>query len=139
MSPFIHRFPELGTNETRTVTTAGLQGLPADEYALLELYCNEPGCDCRRVLIEVIARSTGDTLGIINFGWENREFYKQNLGLDEYAREVTAGSLDPMQPQSPHAPALLAIVRDVLKDAAYVQRLARHYAMFKATLRRPKP
>lgn len=57
------------------------------------------------MLIEVIARSTGDTLAIINFGWENREFYKQKLGLDEYAREVTAGSLDPMQPQSPHAPA----------------------------------
>jgi len=138
MSPFIQRFPELGTNETRTITTAGLAGLPADEYALLELYCDELGCDCRRVLIEVVARSTGDTLAIINYGWECREFYKRKLGLDEYAREVTNGSLDPMQPQSRHAPVLLAMFREVLKDPVYVERLARHYGMFKAAVERKR-
>jgi len=138
MSPFVQRFPELGTNETRTITTAGLQGLPADEYALLEHFCNEPGCDCRRVLFSVIARRTGETLAFINFGWESRDFYKRKLGLDEHAREVIAGSLDPMQPQSRHAPILLAMVREVLEDRAYVERLARHYAMFKAPVRRTR-
>lgn len=66
MTPFIQRFPDLDTRETRRVTTAGLAGLPADEYALLELYCDELDCDCRRVVIEVIARSTGETMAIIN-------------------------------------------------------------------------
>jgi len=137
MTPFIHRFPELGTRETRTVTTAGLQGLPADEYALLELYCDEAGCDCRRVVIQVIAHSTGDVLAIINYGWESQEFYQRKLGLEEYAREVIVAALDPLNPQSRHAPILLALFREVVKDHEYKGRLARHYRMFKATVRKP--
>lgn len=137
MTPFIQRFPELGTRETRTITTAGLQGLPADEYALLELYCNEHGCDCRRVVIEVVARSTGETLAIINYGWESLDFYEKKLRSEEYAREVVGGSLDPMNRQSRHAPILLAMFRDVIKDRAYTDRLARHYQLFKQTVRKP--
>jgi hypothetical protein len=137
MTPFIQRFTELGTRETRTITTAGLQGLPADEYALLELYCDEAGCDCRRVVIEVIARRTGDVLAIINYGWESREFYEKKLGSDEYAREVVGASLDPLNRQSRHAPILLAMFRDVVKDRAYKERLAQHYRMFKETVRKP--
>ena len=137
MTPFIQRFPELGTQETRTITTAGLQGLPADEYALLELYCDEPGCDCRRVVIEVIARSTGDTLAIINYGWESLEFYARKLGSDEYAQEVVSASLDPINPQSRHAHVLLAVFRDVVKDHDYKKRLARHYRLFRETVRQP--
>ncbi|MCU0782446.1 MAG: hypothetical protein MUF81_00070 [Verrucomicrobia bacterium] len=136
MSPFIHRFPELGTRETRTITTAGVADLPADDYALLELYCDELDCDCRRVMIEVVARSTGDTLTIINYGWEGLEFYKRKLGLEEYAREVMEASLDPLNPQSRHSPILLNLFRDVVKDQAYKERLARHYWMFKDALRR---
>jgi hypothetical protein len=136
MTPFIHRFPELGTRETRTITTAGVADLPADEYALLESYCDELGCDCRRVVIEVVARSTGDTLAIINYGWEGLEFYKRKLGLEEYAREVMEAALDPLNPQSRHAPILLELFRDVVKDQAYRERLARHYKLFKDALRR---
>lgn len=136
MSPFIHRLPELGTNETRTITTAGLGSLPADEYGLLELYCDELNCDCRRVVIEVIARSTGDTLAIINYGWESLKFYEQKLGSEDYAREVVAASLDPLNPQSRHAPILLGLFRDVVRDVAYQKRLARHYELFKDALRR---
>ena len=25
-------------------------GLPADDFALMESYCDEPDCDCRRVM-----------------------------------------------------------------------------------------
>jgi len=135
MTPFTQRFPELGTRETRTITTAGLASLPADEYALLELYCGESGCDCRRVVIEVVARSTGETVAIINYGWENLEFYEQKLGSEEYAREVVAASLDPINPQSRHAPMLLAMFREVVKHRAYTERLARHYQLFKDALR----
>lgn len=135
MTPFHHRFPGLGTRETRTITTAGIASLPADEYALVELYCDELGCDCRRVVIEIIARSTGDILAIINYGWESMEFYKQKLGLEEYAREVVEASLDPLNPQSRHAPILLNLFREVVKDRAYNDRLAQHYRLFKDSLR----
>jgi hypothetical protein len=135
MTPFIQRFPELGTRETRTITTAGSPDLPADEYALLELYCDEAGCDCRRVVIKAIVRSKGDTLAIINYGWENVPFYERNLRNREYALEVVEASLDPLNPQSRHAPGLLALFREVVKDAAYRERLARHYQLFKAAIR----
>ena len=104
---------------------------------MLELYCDEADCDCRRVVIEVIARSTGETLAIINFGWERASFYEQKLGSAEYAREVIGASLDPLNPQSRHAPVLLALFREVLKDPAYTDRLARHYQSFKQTVRKP--
>lgn len=135
MTPFIQRFPDLGTRETRSITTAGIAGLPADEYALLELYCDELDCDCCRVVIEVIARSTSETMAIINYGWEQREFYERKLGSNEHAREVVAASLAPLNPQSRHAPMLLAMFREVLKERAYTERLACHYRMFKETLR----
>ncbi|MGB5060998.1 MAG: hypothetical protein WBO48_20015 [Candidatus Promineifilaceae bacterium] len=28
--------------------------LPDGEYGLLEAYCNEPGCDCRRVMFTLL-------------------------------------------------------------------------------------
>jgi hypothetical protein len=136
MTPFMHRFPELGTQETRTLTVAGRTDLPDDEYGLLELYCDERGCDCRRVVVEVIARRTGRTLALINYGWDSVDFYAKNLHSREYAREVVAASLDPMNPQSEYAPVLLELFREVVKDPAYRQRLARHYQMFKMTLRK---
>ena len=82
--------------------------------------------------IEVVARRTGDTLAIINYGWESLEFYARKLGSGEYAQEVVSASLDPLNPQSRHAPILLAVFRDVVRDPDYKERLARHYRMFKA-------
>ena len=58
MSPFISRFPGLGEQETRVATILEDGDLPEGEYAFLELYCDEPGCDCRRVVIQVVERSS---------------------------------------------------------------------------------
>ena len=54
MVPFVHFFPQQGVAETRTLIIRGDSTVPDGEYGLLELYCVEPGCDCRRVLISVI-------------------------------------------------------------------------------------
>ena len=59
MIPFMERFPELGVRETRSVTATCQQDLPDGEYGFLELYCDEPGCDCRRVMIDVLRPETG--------------------------------------------------------------------------------
>jgi hypothetical protein len=43
-------FPETTLTETRTAKIpVGNSLLPADEYGLLEAYCDEEDCDCRRV------------------------------------------------------------------------------------------
>src|ERR1039458_3144226 len=51
MTPFMERFPEVGARETRSATVTQRQDLPDGEYGFLELYCDEPGCDCRRATI----------------------------------------------------------------------------------------
>ena len=59
MIPFAERFPELGARETRSVTAIHRPDLPDGEYGFLELYCDEPGCDCRRVMIDVLRPESG--------------------------------------------------------------------------------
>ena len=48
----------MAERETRTVTVqeGNPWGVPGDEYALVESYCTDPGCDCRRVMLNVLAR-----------------------------------------------------------------------------------
>lgn len=136
MTPFFERFPDLAARETRSmILPRPTGGLPAGRYGILELYCDEPGCDCRRVVFEVVEESRPNTpLAIINYGWESEQFYAAKLGGDrDSARQIRAGSLDPLNPQSELAPALLRLLQEVvLQDPAYVARLGRHYGMVKA-------
>lgn len=132
MSPFVSRFPGLGERETRVATIIEDDVLPAGEYAFFEFYCDEPGCDCRRVAIRVVERSTErKTWANINYGWEKPEYYVKALGSPGLARLASGAMLDPMLPQSEHAPALLRLFEEILEDPAYRERLKRHYAMFK--------
>jgi hypothetical protein len=139
MAPFFSRFPALAARETRTIKLLEpTAGLPAAEYGFLELYCNEPTCDCRRVLLQVRRSDHPDkVLATINYGWENEDFYAEWLHGDrEGARELVSASLDPLNPQSKHSPALLAVFRHiVLQDRSYVDRLRRHYRVFKGAQR----
>jgi hypothetical protein len=135
MAPFFSRFPELAARETRTVKLLEpFAGLPAGEYGFLELYCNEPTCDCRRVLFQVCrADRPNKVLATINYGWESEDFYAQWLHGDrESARELATADLDPLNTQTKLSPALLELFRQILlQDRAYIDRLRGHYRMFK--------
>ncbi|HEY5730412.1 MAG TPA: hypothetical protein VIS72_10200 [Anaerolineales bacterium] len=138
--PFYERFRELALNETRsfTVDEGNYPGLPADEYALLEAYCNDKNCDCRRVFFNVVSRKRQDIMAVVTYGWESEAFYRKwyGGGNDELTRmavsEMMGLGLNSASPQSRVAPALLAPIRDILlDDPAYVARLKRHYQIFK--------
>ena len=135
MSPFWERFPEIAARETRTLALFGPQeSLPAGNYGFLELYCDDPACDCRRVLLQVRSEARPATiLATINYGWETAAFYTQWLHGDRAgAREITQAELDPINPQTKFAPAFLRLFQKVvLPDTDYIHRLQRHYAMFK--------
>ncbi|HEX5219351.1 MAG TPA: DUF1186 domain-containing protein [Verrucomicrobiae bacterium] len=143
MIPFHSRFPELAASETRCLRVLDPGGkLPVGEYGYLEHYCNEPGCDCRRVLLCVTRANAPHTvLATINYGWESAEFYTRWMHGDAQAgRDLASACLDPFQPQSQYADYLLDhFQKAMITDPAYVARLALHYQMFKQDLLKRRP
>ncbi|MBW8003957.1 MAG: hypothetical protein FVQ80_18510 [Planctomycetes bacterium] len=100
--------------------------MPTDKYGLIELYCDEENCDCRRVFLNVISEKTGRILALINHGWESREYYVKWMGDDDplVIEDLKGPTLSISSPQSDLAPILLERVKQyVLKDPAYIERL----------------
>jgi hypothetical protein len=127
MCPFHELFPDQAWKECRVLHILRGDDPPAGEYALLESYCIEPGCDCRRVMLNVLPHFGGGYVATISFGFDRDA-------------EMAGPYLDPLNPQSAHAPAFLDLIRNVvLADAAYVARLESHYRQVKAAVAHPTP
>jgi hypothetical protein len=133
-------FPEIAKAETRFVSIRegpGGPALPADDYGFCEMFCNEPDCDCRRVFFYVVARRRAEAVAVIAWGWEPREFYRRWLRDDdpELLDELKGPCPNSLSPQSELADDLTALVRDILiQDPLYVERIKRHYQMFRAKI-----
>jgi hypothetical protein len=131
--PFYQFDPDRAHRETRSVILADPDPvLPAGQYSMIEMYCDEPGCDCRRVLFMVVSRDFEKPLAIVNYGWESVDFYARRAPFlsRKMAEDLHGPSLNPGSPQSKMAPAILSLIREVvLQDPAYIERLKRHYAM----------
>jgi hypothetical protein len=126
MQPFGELFPQLAQDECRVIWLPDApersDDIPADGYALVEFYCNDRKCDCRRVMLNLVRESTGQLVGVVSYG------------LCPDATPV-GPFLDPLHPRAKYAHLLLELVDDlVLSDTRYVERLRRHYAMFKAEI-----
>lgn len=128
---FTHHFPALGVAETRSLgLAAAAYGVPPGNYAFLEAYCTEPGCDCRRALIHVVERERG-FVALVSFGFDR-------------AAPMAGPYCDPLYPIPDYAAGLVRLLSEQLfSDPAYVERLQRHYRMMKdeaaPTAGRPKP
>jgi hypothetical protein len=123
---------EIGQSEYRFIQIQQHARLPAGHYGFWEFYCDEQGCDCRRVIFGVVAPHLGNGLITnIGFGWEPLKYYRK------WARHSEDGDLvgpyiDMLGPRSEYDDALLGLCRDhLVSDEAYVKRLARHYELFK--------
>ncbi len=119
--PFYSVFPDIATNETRVITVLRTQGnVPTGSYGLIEFYCPDPDCDCRRVMLNIVEEKHPTRfLASIGYAFDPDD-------------EMPGPYLDPMNPQSRYAEKLMEMVSDlVLTDAAYLERLERHYAMIK--------
>jgi len=120
--------PELAAQETRVMhTLVPQEELPVGAYGLLEFYCPDPACDCRRVMLNVAEEKQPDHfLASISYGFDRDD-------------EMAGPFLDPMNPQSEYAEKLLQLVEEtVLSDLRYVARLERHYALVKQAASDPK-
>lgn len=144
MIPFHSLLPDLAQREVRCVHVGPASGpspklaLPADEYVYLEFYCDDLGCDCRRVLFQVIAKDQpGKVFASISYGWEKESFYRKRTPWDpDSARGTVRGELDPLNAQSEFAEDFLELFRRSVLDEPYRLRLRRHYRLFREELSR---
>jgi hypothetical protein len=138
--PFHDLFPELAEAETRSITVLHDRseiGLPPGRYTFYEMFCNDRGCDCRRVFFYVVSSFRQGPEAVIAWGWESPEYYADWLGDDD--PEGIADMIGPCQNSmsqcSELAGPLVDVVRDwLLRDEAYVDRVKRHYRLFRARI-----
>lgn len=108
--------------------------MPPGEYTFLEMFCDEEGCDCRRVFFYVVSSRRRDVEAVVTYGWESPAFYAHWLRDPdaEMAAEMKGPGLNLCGPQSDIAPAILELFNEVLlPDAAYMDRVKRHYQLFR--------
>lgn len=131
MEPFYERFPDIAEKETRCLIVMNEEsGLPKGEYFLIESYCNRANCDCRRVFINISSKDM--ILATIGYGWESIEFYEQWMGGKELVKDVKGPILELTGQQTAYSKTLLELFEKVmLTDALFIERLKRHYTMFK--------
>lgn len=142
---FHTRFPEIAEKETRVVTVLESNkhsaSLPPGQYAFLEMFCNEPGCDCRRVFFIVTASPGENEEAVITYGWESAKFYRTwyKQGTSEEIAMLQGPELNVGSPQGRHADALLELFIDLLlPQSDYIDRIKRHYRLFRSTVDRPQ-
>lgn len=135
MRSFAALFPEIAARETLVLRIAAGQELPAGEYGFCEMYCSDPECDCRRVLLTVHGVNEHADWAVINYGWEPAAFYAQWARCPpDYAARMTRPMLDRCHEQSPYAPVLLCKLSLRLPSRVYDRRFAEHYQLFKKRL-----
>lgn len=135
MRDFHTRCPQEAEQETRTVTVLQHGGpLPKGTYGFIELYCDEDDCDCRRVVISVLAREKRKVVATLNYGWEKLSFYRRWIKGPWSTAGMRGVTLEPGVRQSRHAEMFRQFFADVLlNDRAYYKRIQRHYRLFKAS------
>jgi hypothetical protein len=135
---FHERFPEIAEKETRAITVLNNPELPNDTYGLTEAYCDELECNCRRVFFNVISFKQKKLLATIAFGWEHEKYYAKWMGDNDprTIKDLKGPALNLASPQSKLAPALLNQIKVVLKDRNYIERLKRHYKLFKNDIKK---
>ncbi|KXA91171.1 hypothetical protein AKJ57_02185 [candidate division MSBL1 archaeon SCGC-AAA259A05] len=126
---FHEKFPKVAEEETRSIIVTSYPKLPSGRYVLGELYCDEPDCDCRRVFFNVFYEEIEKTVAVVAYGWEDRDFYADWYGEDVpwIIDNLKGPTLNDASPQSKLAPKVLELVKQVLKDEQYVERIKRHY------------
>lgn len=135
---FIAAGEVLGTAaRVRTVGLAHHRELPDGDYAMVETYCTDLGCDCRKTMILVHVEHRH--VSTVNFGWESKAFYARWYGgrLDDRTlAEMQGPSIDLSSPDLVPPAAMLAFFTKLL-DARFLEHLRSQYARFRAALATP--
>lgn len=106
------------------------RGLPEGRYALVELYCDNPDCNCQGGAIEILAFDNinkcnfDSILALIDFSWGNKLNTSWKFRLHDDS------------PKTRMAKTLLKAFKIKIKqDKAYADSLIRHYQMVKGQIK----
>lgn len=135
---FVQECPEIAKAETRQLNVLDDErDLPRGRYLLFELFCTDPACDCRRVFFNVVHVETDRLVAVIAYGWEDRAFYREWYGRDvtHMIDDLKGPTLNLASPQSEIAPDVLEAVEPLLEDEEYIERIERHYRIYKRSIR----
>lgn len=135
--PFFRLFPENAEKETRKVILAqDAFGLPKGKYFLVENYCTDKECDCRKVMINIVAMDGNPTiLGTVGFGWEPLEFYEKWFGDDKFAKDMVGAYVEVGGIQVGKEKECLALVKNSLRDENYINLIKKRYSAFKEKIK----
>jgi hypothetical protein len=132
-SAFYTYFPDIAEKETRCIQIFNDLELAGDKFILVELFCDEPKCDCRRVMLNVISENRRKPVAVINFGWEKELFYKKWYGKydREMIHELKGPSINTLSQRTDITDKIFDRVKVTLEDDFYVKRIIEHYIMFR--------
>ncbi|MBI2390055.1 MAG: hypothetical protein HYV09_10740 [Deltaproteobacteria bacterium] len=134
-APLASVLPDLAARETRALYTTNDDGTRGEGFAFTEMFCDEPRCDCRRVVFQVLSADDPDVLlATLTYGWEPESFYRKWAGFplgDDDIEELKGPAFMRFAPQSPEAERMLVHLRQLLADPGYVERVVRHYRLFR--------
>ncbi|MCA9122967.1 MAG: hypothetical protein H6822_06940 [Planctomycetaceae bacterium] len=139
MLGYFDYFPDKAETELRTarfVDDNDGNPIPNGTYLFTEYYCTEPKCNCQRLLVKVLRiASEGDRpseVATISYTW-NEQSVGTNATWSFVSRDLRNPFLDPLHRQARYAAALLEFWHDMVqRDAAYANRLKRHYRELRA-------
>lgn len=133
MEPFHIRFPKVAEKETRCIIVLEREDLPAGEYYFIESFCNDKKCDCRRAFINILYEDK--VIATIGFGWEDLEFYGKWMGDKSMAKDLKGPILELTGIRTKYSEKGLALFKEfMMNDEVFIERLKKHYKMFKESL-----
>lgn len=129
-------YPHLGELGSFYLPSAE-EGLSNGLYQMVDLYCQDYGCNCHKVSI-VVVDETRKSLATVAYGWKSKGYYCK-WGLDrDTAASLSSGFLDPWAAQSVHSPFFLNFIRHKInREPEFMSRVKSRYNLFKERVDSP--
>jgi hypothetical protein len=116
----------------RSFTLVGHPKIPDGEYGLVQNYCDDIKCDCRRVIILVYKGK--DVFATIGYGWEEYEFYRKwargSLNKKEII-EYMGPCLHDQIINTSYSEEILKYVTAIVMDESLKRRIIQNYKLFR--------
>jgi hypothetical protein len=129
LKAFHEFFPEIAESENRVFWSKDRRPPAREPYQMIEYFCDDPSCDCNRVVIGVLDREKSERGTILSVGFA---FDRNDPDAGPY--------IDPLNPLTSEGRSIFPIVENMLEtDLEYVARLKRHYDLVKRKVKSPRP